>query len=212
MLWKLWRARLPSVRPTTRTPRSASASATGTLFSPPRRFTSRIAASAPSISGSADATLSAVSAAAKLGEVHLLVAGQGVDAVAQQAARIAGVGKVHVADDAAFARGLNNTTTAAALARALEAIARCEIHTRASCDGMLALLEAQTLRREIPAGVPAGVRVGNVLTFACNGRIRVIRVEALPHRRGPAPEAQGCYTDLAQPSGPANVSQESAAD
>jgi electron transfer flavoprotein alpha subunit len=53
-----------------------------------------------------DATLSAVTAAAKLGEVHLLVAGQGVDGVAQAAAKIAGVGKVHVADDAAYAHAL----------------------------------------------------------------------------------------------------------
>ena len=53
-----------------------------------------------------DATLSAVTAAAKLGEVHLLVAGQGVGGVAEAAAKIAGVGKVHVADDAAFAHAL----------------------------------------------------------------------------------------------------------
>ena len=53
-----------------------------------------------------DATLSAVTAAAKLGEVHLLVAGQGVDGVAAEAAKIAGVGKVHVADDAAFGHAL----------------------------------------------------------------------------------------------------------
>ena len=53
-----------------------------------------------------DATLSAVTAAAKLGEVHLLVAGQGVGGVAEVAARIAGVGKVHVADDAAYAHAL----------------------------------------------------------------------------------------------------------
>ena len=53
-----------------------------------------------------DATLAAVTAASKLGEVHLLVAGQGVDGVAQGAAKIAGVGKVHVADDAAFAHAL----------------------------------------------------------------------------------------------------------
>ncbi len=53
-----------------------------------------------------DATLSAVTAAGKLGEVHLLVAGQGLDAVAAAAAKIAGVGKVHVADDAAFAHAL----------------------------------------------------------------------------------------------------------
>src|SRR5688500_10203902 len=53
-----------------------------------------------------DATLPAVTAASKLGEVHLLVAGQGVGPVAEAAARISGVGKVHVADDAAYAHAL----------------------------------------------------------------------------------------------------------
>jgi electron transfer flavoprotein alpha subunit len=53
-----------------------------------------------------DATLSAVTAASKLGEVHLIVAGHGVAGVGEQAAKIAGVGKVHVADDAALAHGL----------------------------------------------------------------------------------------------------------
>jgi len=53
-----------------------------------------------------DATLATVTAASKLGEIHLLVAGQGVGAVAEAAAKIAGVGKVHVADDAAYANAL----------------------------------------------------------------------------------------------------------
>ncbi|MGC6330986.1 electron transfer flavoprotein subunit alpha/FixB family protein [Rhizorhabdus sp. FW153] len=53
-----------------------------------------------------DATLSAVTAASKLGEVHLLVAGEGVGAVADAAAKIAGVGKVHVADGSAYANAL----------------------------------------------------------------------------------------------------------
>jgi electron transfer flavoprotein alpha subunit len=53
-----------------------------------------------------DATLSAVTAASKLGEVHLLVAGEGVAGVAEQAAKVAGVGKVHVADDAAYGHQL----------------------------------------------------------------------------------------------------------
>jgi len=53
-----------------------------------------------------DATLAAVTAASKLGEVHLLVAGQDVGAVAEAAARIAGVAKVHVGDDAAYAHQL----------------------------------------------------------------------------------------------------------
>ena len=53
-----------------------------------------------------DATLATVTAAAKLGEVHALVAGSGCGAVAQEAAKIAGVTKVHVADDAAYANQL----------------------------------------------------------------------------------------------------------
>lgn len=66
-----------------------------------------------------------------------------------------------VSDDPAFRRGMNNMTTAAALARAMEVVARCSMHTRRSCDGMMAMLEAQQFRSEIPAGLPAGVRVGN---------------------------------------------------
>jgi electron transfer flavoprotein alpha subunit len=49
-----------------------------------------------------DATLATVTAAAKLGEAHLLVAGKDCRAVAEAAAKIAGVGKVHLADDAAY--------------------------------------------------------------------------------------------------------------
>ena len=49
-----------------------------------------------------DATLATVTAASKLGEVHLLVAGAGCAGVADAAAKIAGVGKVHLADDEAY--------------------------------------------------------------------------------------------------------------
>jgi len=53
-----------------------------------------------------DATLAAVTAASQLGEVHLLVAGESCGAAAEAAAKIAGVGKVHVADDAAYGHAL----------------------------------------------------------------------------------------------------------
>ena len=53
-----------------------------------------------------DATLNVVTAAAQLGEVHALVAGANVGAVAAAAAQIAGVTKVVVADDAALANAL----------------------------------------------------------------------------------------------------------
>jgi electron transfer flavoprotein alpha subunit len=53
-----------------------------------------------------DATLAAVTAAAKLGEVTALVAGSGCDGAASAAAKIAGVAKVLKADDAAYANAL----------------------------------------------------------------------------------------------------------
>jgi len=53
-----------------------------------------------------DATLAAVTAAAKLGEVHALVAGHDVGAVAEAAAKIAGIGTVHVADAPHLDHGL----------------------------------------------------------------------------------------------------------
>jgi ribosome-associated heat shock protein Hsp15 len=44
------------------------------------------------------------------------------------------------------------------------------------------------------------VQPGDVLTFAVGARIRVVRIEALGVRRGPAPEARELYTDLDPPS------------
>ena len=54
-----------------------------------------------------DSTLNTVTAAAALGgDVHILVAGQDCQAVADQAAKISGVAKVLLADDAKYAHGL----------------------------------------------------------------------------------------------------------
>ena len=46
----------------------------------------------------------------------------------------------------------------------------------------------------------APVRVGDVLSFAVHGRVRVIRVGALPTRRGPPAEARLLFDEL--PDGP----------
>lgn len=55
----------------------------------------------------------------------------------------------------------------------------------------------------------APVRCGDILTFATlRGDVRVIRIEALPARRGPPAEAAACYQDLAI----ANVSQQARDD
>jgi ribosome-associated heat shock protein Hsp15 len=42
----------------------------------------------------------------------------------------------------------------------------------------------------------APVHVGDVLSFALRGVVRVIRIEALPARRGPAAEARLSYSEL----------------
>jgi len=57
-------------------------------------------------SGVKDATLAAVTAAGKLGDVVALVAGQGAQGAADAAAKIAGVSKVLLADDAAYGHAL----------------------------------------------------------------------------------------------------------
>lgn len=40
------------------------------------------------------------------------------------------------------------------------------------------------------------VREGSVVAFPLHGRTRVLRVLALPSRRGPAVEARTCYREL----------------
>jgi ribosome-associated heat shock protein Hsp15 len=42
----------------------------------------------------------------------------------------------------------------------------------------------------------AQVRVGSVIAFPLRGQVRVLRVEVLPQRRGPAPEASATYQEL----------------
>jgi ribosome-associated heat shock protein Hsp15 len=42
----------------------------------------------------------------------------------------------------------------------------------------------------------AAVRVGSILAFARRGAVRVLRVEALPVRRGPPAEARALYSEL----------------
>ncbi len=49
----------------------------------------------------------------------------------------------------------------------------------------------------------APVRVGDILSFAQRGAVRVLKVEALPARRGPPAEARAHYCELTEPGGPA---------
>lgn len=47
----------------------------------------------------------------------------------------------------------------------------------------------------------APVRVGDVLSFARRGEVRVLRIEALPARRGPPAEARALYSELTGAAG-----------
>jgi ribosome-associated heat shock protein Hsp15 len=49
----------------------------------------------------------------------------------------------------------------------------------------------------------APVRVGAVLSFAQRGAVRILRIEALPARRGPTAEARAFYTELTSEGGEA---------
>jgi ribosome-associated heat shock protein Hsp15 len=42
------------------------------------------------------------------------------------------------------------------------------------------------------------VRVGDVLSFAQRGQVRVLKVETLPSRRGPPAEARTLYTEVGE--------------
>ena len=65
-------------------------------------------------------------------------------------------------------------------------------------DAAQALAEEGRLRLggRIVDRAHAAVRVGDVLSFALHGKVRVIRVEALPARRGPAAEARTLYSEV----------------
>ena len=64
------------------------------------------------------------------------------------------------------------------------------------------LLESSRLRLsgQVVSKSHQVVRVGDVLTFPQGPHIRVIEVAAVASRRGPAPEAQSLYRDLAPPT------------
>lgn len=57
----------------------------------------------------------------------------------------------------------------------------------------------QRINGEVVSKSHATVKPGDVLTFPLGPHIRIIEILALGRRRGPAPEAQALYDDLAPP-------------
>lgn len=56
------------------------------------------------------------------------------------------------------------------------------------------------------------VRIGQVIALPLHRKVHILRVLALPVRRGPANEARTCYEELGETTDSANVSQQGAAD
>lgn len=52
----------------------------------------------------------------------------------------------------------------------------------------------------------AALRIGDGLSFALHGEIRVLRILALGARRGPAPEARALYAEVPEPGATATAS------
>jgi beta-lactamase class A len=66
-----------------------------------------------------------------------------------------------VEDGKAFAKGLNNTTTARGLQQLMDAIARGEAVDQEASRQMIEILERQKFNEGIPAGLPPGTRVAH---------------------------------------------------
>ena len=45
------------------------------------------------------------------------------------------------------------------------------------------------------------VKAGSIVALPLRGEVRILRVLALPDRRGPAPEARACYEELGADTG-----------
>lgn len=137
-------------------------------------------------SGLKAATLNTIAAAAKLGAVEVLVAGQGCRAAAEAAAKVDGVAKVWLADDAVLAHGLaeNLAPVVAKLAeRYSHVLAPASTFGKnlmprvaalldvAQVSDIVAIVDADTFVRPIYAG-------NAMATVQSKDRIKIITVRA----------------------------------
>ena len=134
-----------------------------------------------------DATLKTVTAAAAIGTpVHVLVAGQGCGGVAEQAAKIAGVEKVLVADAAPYAKQLAEPAAAliAGLAPSYGAVLAAATTTGKNVmPRVAALLDVQQVSEilsvEAPDTFTRPIYAGNAIqTVQSADKVKVITVRA----------------------------------
>jgi beta-lactamase class A len=95
---------------------------------------------------------------------NLLIDKLGVENIRQTIRRLHADGmqvRRGVEDGKAFAKGINNTTTARALLSLFEAIARSRAVDASASGQMIAILKRQKFNEAIPAGLPPGTAVAH---------------------------------------------------
>ena len=141
-----------------------------------------------------DATLAVVTAGTQLGEVHVLVAGQGCAAVADQAAKVAGVAKVLKADDAAYAHQLAENVAKLIVALApnySHVLAAATVNGKNFMPRAAALLDVQQISEisavESPDTFVRPTYAGNAMTTVQSAdKIKIITVRATAFDLAPA--------------------------
>src|SRR3954471_10035509 len=161
------------------------------------------------------ATLHVVTAAQKIGgEIHILVAGQGVDGAASAAAKVAGVAKVLKADDAAYAHQLAENVAKLIVSLATNyshVLAAATVNGKNFMPRAAALLDVQQIS-EISGVESADTFVrptyaGNAMTTVQSAdKIKVITVRATAFDLAPA-EGGSAAIENASGGGDAGLSK-----
>jgi electron transfer flavoprotein alpha subunit len=161
------------------------------------------------------ATLHTVTAAQKIGgDIHILVAGQGVDGAAAAAAKVAGVAKVLKADDAAYAHQLAENVAKLIVALApnySHVLAAATVNGKNFMPRAAALLDVQQIS-EISGVESADTFVrptyaGNAMTTVQSAdKIKVITVRATAFDLAPA-EGGSAAIENASGGGDAGLSK-----
>ena len=161
------------------------------------------------------ATLHTVTAAQKIGgEIHILVAGQGVDGAASAAAKVAGVSKVLKADDAAYAHQLAENVAKLIVSLApnySHVLAAATVNGKNFMPRAAALLDVQQIS-EISGIESADTFVrptyaGNAMTTVqSSDKIKIITVRATAFDLAPA-EGGSAAIENAAAAGDAGLSK-----
>jgi electron transfer flavoprotein alpha subunit len=141
------------------------------------------------------ATLHAVTAAQKIGgDIHILVAGKDASAAAEAAAKVPGIAKVLIADDAAYAHALSENLAALIVSLAASyghVLAAATTTAKSVMPRAAALLDVQQISEisgvESPDTFVRPIYAGNAMaTVQSSDKVKIITVRATAFDPAPA--------------------------